>query len=83
MTIKIQPETQARFIASIKRYFVENLDEEVGDLKASLVLEFVLKEIGPSIYNRAVADAQARIQEAALEIDSACYEVDLGYWNKK
>ena len=35
------------------------------------------------IYNRAVADAQARIQEAALEIDSACYEVDLGYWNKK
>ena len=61
MTIKLTTETHARFIASIKRYVAENLDEDIGDLKASLVLEFVLKEIGPSIYNRAVADAQARI----------------------
>lgn len=83
MTIKLQPETQARFIASIKRYFAENLDEEIGELKASLLLEFVLREIGPSVYNRAVADAQARIQDAALELDSACYEPDPGYWNRK
>jgi len=83
MTIKLQPETQGRFIASIKRYFAERLDDDIGDLKASLLLDFVLQEIGPSIYNRAVADAQARIQDAALELDSACYEADLGYWNKK
>lgn len=82
MTIKLTPDAQSRFIASIKRYFAEELDDEIGDLKASLFLEFVLKEIGPSIYNRAVADAQARIQDAALELDSACYEADLGYWNK-
>jgi len=83
MTIKLELETQARFIASIKRYLAENLDDDIGDLKASLLLEFVLKEIGPSIYNRAVADAQSRIQDAALELDSACYEADLGYWNKR
>jgi uncharacterized protein (DUF2164 family) len=83
MTIKLQPDAQARFIASIKRYFAENLDEDIGELKASLLLEFVLREIGPSIYNRAVADAQARIQDAASELDSACYEPDLGYWNRK
>jgi uncharacterized protein (DUF2164 family) len=83
MTIKLELETQARFIASIKRYFAESLDEDIGDLKASLLLEFVLREIGPSIYNLAVADAQARIQDAALELDSACYEADPGYWNRK
>ena len=83
MTIKLAPDAQARFIASIKRYFAENLDDDIGDLKASLLLEFVLKEIGPSIYNRAVADAQARIQDAALELDSVCYEPDPGYWNRK
>jgi len=83
MMIKLKLESQARFIASIKRFFVENLDEEIGDLKASLVLEFMLKEIGPTLYNRAVADAQARIQDAALELDSACYEPDPGYWNRK
>ena len=83
MTITLKPETQARFMASIKRFFTETLDDDIGDLKASLLLEFVLREMGPSIYNRAVADAQARIQDMVLELDSSCYEADLGYWNKK
>ena len=83
MTITLKPETQARFIVSIKRFFAETLDDDIGDLKASLLLEFVLREMGPSIYNRAVADAQARIQDMVLELDSSCYEADLGYWNKK
>lgn len=83
MTIKLKPDAQARFIASIKRYCAENLDDTIGDLKASLFLEFVLREMGPCIYNQAVADAQARIQDAVVELDSSCYEADLGYWNKK
>jgi uncharacterized protein (DUF2164 family) len=83
MTITLRPETQARFIVSIKRFFSETLDDDIGDLKASLLLEFVLREIGPSIYNRAVADAQARIQEMASELDGSCFEADVGYWNKK
>jgi uncharacterized protein (DUF2164 family) len=83
LTIKLDPETKARFVASIRRYFAENLDEDIGGLKASLLLDFVLAEIGPSIYNRAVADASARMQDAALELDSTCYEADHGYWNRK
>jgi uncharacterized protein (DUF2164 family) len=83
MTITLDAETRARFIASIKRYFAEALDDDIGDLKASLLLEFVLREMGPSIYNRAVADAQARMQDMVLELDGSCYEADPGYWNKK
>ena len=83
MTIKLDTDTQARFIASIKRFFAETLDEDVGDLKASLLLDFVLREMGPSIYNRAVGDAQSRIEDMVQELDSSCYEVDLGYWNKR
>lgn len=83
MTITLKPEMQARFIASIKRFVAETLEDDIGDLKASLLLEFVLREVGPSIYNRAVADAQARIQDMVLELDGSCYEADPGYWNKK
>jgi uncharacterized protein (DUF2164 family) len=79
MTIKLATETQARFIASIKRYFAEHLDEDIGDLKASLLLDFVVREMGPSIYNQAVADAQARVQDLVSELDTACYEPDPGY----
>ena len=83
MPIKLKPEIQARFIASIKRYFAESLDDDIGDLKASLLLEFVLREMAPSIYNQAVADAQTRIQDAVVELDGSCCEVDHGYWNRK
>jgi uncharacterized protein (DUF2164 family) len=83
MTIALDKAAQARFIASIKRYFAEALDDDIGDLKASLLLEFVLREMGPSIYNRAVADAQARINDMVLELDGSCHEADPGYWNKK
>jgi len=82
MTMMLKPELHARFISSIKRFFVENLDDEIGDLKASLVLEFVLKEMGPSIYNHAVSDAQARIHDVVSELDATCYEPDPGYWKR-
>ncbi len=82
MTIKLESNVEARCLASIKRYFRERLDDDIGDLKASLLLEFVLKEVGPSIYNRAVADAQAKIQDAVMDLDGTCHEPDPGYWNK-
>jgi len=40
-------------VASLRRYFTEELDQDIGDLKASLMLDFILKEIGPSIYRGA------------------------------
>ena len=83
MTIKLATETHARFIASIKRFVAESLDDDIGDLKASLLLDFVLKEMGPSIYNQAVADAQRRIQDAVLDLDGSCHEPDPGFWNRR
>ncbi len=82
MAIEIPKETKDRLVASIKRYFEEALEQEIGDLKASLLLDFVLKEIGPSVYNQAVADAQARMSEMIDEIDGTCYEPKFGYWEK-
>ncbi len=82
MAIELPKESKERLIASIKRYFEESLEQEIGDLKASLLLDFALKEIGPSVYNQAVADAQARMAEMVNEIDGTCYEPEFGYWEK-
>jgi uncharacterized protein (DUF2164 family) len=82
MAIKLPKETEKRLIASIKRYFVENMDDDIGDLKAMLFLEFCLKEIGPSIYNQAVTDAQAWMQEKLTDLDGSCHEAEFGYWDK-
>ena len=80
MAIELEKEVRGRLIASIKRYFEESLEQEIGDLKAALLLDYVLKEIGPSVYNQAVAAAQARMAEIVDEIDGTCYEPEFGYW---
>ena len=80
VTIELRPEVKDALIASIKRYFAEHWEQEIGDLKASLLLQYVLAEVGPAIYNRGVVDAQTRMSEMVDEIDAVCYEPELGFW---
>lgn len=82
MTIELQKEKHDRLILSCKQYVAEHLDQDIGDLKASLLLDFILKEIGPVIYNGAIADAQARMQEMVAELDGTCYEPEFTYWKR-
>lgn len=80
MDITISDQTKTQAIASIRRYCAEQLDQEVGDLQAGLLLEFVLKEIGPSIYNAVIADAQAFLRDRVADLDGACFVPEFGYW---
>lgn len=82
MAIEIDKATRERLIASIQRYFAEHLEQDSGHLKASLLLDFALKEIGPSVYNLAVGDAQTAIQQMVSEIDGTCFEREFGFWKR-
>ncbi len=66
-----QARTQA--VAALRHYIAENLDQEVGDLKATLLLEFVVSEFGPTIYNQAIADARAFLDERIADMASVCF----------
>ena len=76
----LPPERVKRLEASIKRYVAENLDENIGDLKARLMLDFVMKEIAPTIYNQAIADAQTYFQARVADLEGVCYEDEFTYW---
>ena len=60
-----------------------NMDESIGELKAKLLLDYCVRELGPCIYNQAIADAQAAMQDKVAELDVSCYEAEFGYWSKK
>ena len=82
MTIEIPKEARPQAVASIERYFQENMEEKIGNIAASALLGFFLEEIGPSVYNRAVADVQERMQARVLDLDIECHEDEFGYWRK-
>ena len=81
MAIKLSQQDRQQAIESVKRYFAEHMEEQIGDLKATLLLDFCLAEIGPSIYNKAIADAQACLQERVGDLDGTCFEREFGYWS--
>lgn len=83
MAITLRDETRKRLLASIQQFFREDLDEEVGDLRAQLVLDFCLAEIGPTIYNQAVADSQAFLQGKLDDLEASCWEQEFAYWARK
>jgi len=82
MPITLSPEVTKQLHGSIKRYAAEYLEQEIGDLKAGMLLDFCLQEIGPTIYNLAIADAQKYFQERVIDLEGVCYEKEFGYWTR-
>ncbi len=80
MTIALDPDRKQQALASIKRVLLEELDQDVGDLKAGTLLEFFLRELAPAVYNRAIQDAQRYFQERTLDLEGACHADEAGYW---
>jgi uncharacterized protein (DUF2164 family) len=78
--IEFSKEVRAQAIASIQRYFEENLPDPIGELPAGLLLNFFMEEIGPVIYNHAVADAQARMQQRVADLSGDLYADEFQYW---
>lgn len=66
-------------IASIRRHFTEELDQDIGDLKATLVLDFFLAELGPTVYNMGVADVRAFFAERTEDLGALSLE-EFTYW---
>lgn len=82
MSIELSPEARKQIIASIQRYFDANMEEGIGNIAAGALLGFFLEELGPLVYNRAVADVQERIQARVMEIDIEVHEEEFQYWRK-
>jgi uncharacterized protein (DUF2164 family) len=82
MTIELTKEDRTQAIASIERYFRENMEEKIGNVAAGGLLGFFLEEIGPAIYNKAVADVQEKLQARLSELDFEVHQDEFTYWRK-
>lgn len=80
--MELEKKEREQAIASIKRYFVEELPEPIGDLPAGLLLNFFLEEIGPIVYNQAIEDAQTRIASRVADLSGELYADEFQYWRR-
>ncbi|QTN21462.1 DUF2164 domain-containing protein [Rhizobacter sp. AJA081-3] len=83
MPIELNREARNQAVASIERYFAEELDQRIGNIGASALLSFFLEEVGPLVYNQAVSQVQERLQERVQELDIEFNEEELQYWRRR
>ncbi len=82
MSIELNKDARKQAVLSIERYFLDNMDEKIGNIQAAALLNFFVDEIGPCIYNQAVLEVQQRLQTRIMEIDIEVHEDEFGYWKK-
>jgi len=71
--IEIEDDKKKLLISEIKGFFIDEFDEEIGDLRADIILDFILKKIGPKIYNKGVNDSRKWFREKFEDLDADFY----------
>lgn len=73
MEIKLSDTRKKQMIEEVQSYFRNEHDENIGDLKAEMFLEFFVKKLGPKIYNQAIDDANSFMQEKLIDLEGIFY----------
>ena len=83
MAIELTTHDSEEAIHSLKKYFSSEMDEELSDLRAKLLLDYILKEIGPLAYNRGVQHAEEFFRKQLEDLPATCFEPPFTYWPAK
>lgn len=71
--IELSDDDKKVLIANIKDFFLKEFEEELGDLRAEIVLDFILQKAGPKIYNKGVNDSRKWFREKFEDLDGDFY----------
>lgn len=70
MKITLSNENRGDAIKSIQKFFLTERDEEISEFQASMLLDFILKDVGIYIYNQALSDSHQMMLQKIEDIFS-------------
>lgn len=47
------------------------------------MLDYFVREIGPSVYNQAIADAQSTLEQNVADLSGTRYQPEFDFWKKR
>lgn len=61
--MKLPREQKLQAVRQLQQYFRDELEQEIGDLPAELLFDFLAGLAGPFYYNEALADARKQLAD--------------------
>lgn len=69
-SVQLTKEKKEEMITSIRSYFLEEREEEIGRLAAGMLLDFMVQKLGPDLYNQGIADAYRYMSDRVEDMQS-------------
>ena len=66
--LKLTKEAKEKAIEDIKNFFLNERDEEIGNLASSIILDFIIEKIAPAFYNQGIRDASLFMKERIEDV---------------
>jgi uncharacterized protein (DUF2164 family) len=73
--IKLPKEQKDMIVEDLRVFFEEERSETIGNLEAELFIDFMIKEIGPFLYNKGIEDARQLVIERLAFVDEELYSL--------
>lgn len=73
MKIELSRERKREVIAHLQNIFQNEFDEPLSEFRANTIFDFFMKSLCPAVYNQAVQDVRAHLQEKLDDLDGEIY----------
>ncbi|OMF37059.1 hypothetical protein BK133_07570 [Paenibacillus sp. FSL H8-0548] len=76
LILKLPKEQKEELTTKVQQFFEEERSETIGSIAAEQLLDFMLKEIGPHVYNHAIHDARKVVLERMQSLEDELYSLE-------
>jgi len=74
--IKLPREQKDQIISSLQHYFETERSETIGNLGAEQIVDLLLKQLSPYIYNKAIEDTRKVLLEKMASLEEELYALE-------
>jgi len=61
-------ERRDEMVSEVRNYFSDEREEEIGDLAAGLIVDFIIEKLAPEFYNQGVYDSHQFMSDATEDL---------------
>lgn len=72
--LRLDDERRAAISHDLATLFEAHFDEPLSDFRATQLIDFFLRHLGPAVYNQAIADARGYMLERLDDLDIEYHE---------
>jgi uncharacterized protein (DUF2164 family) len=76
LMMKLPKEQKEQLTGAIQQYFELERSETLGSIAAEQLLDFMIQEIGPHLYNHAINDARKAVLERMQTLEDELYALE-------